>query len=179
MVGKKKISLIISIISILIVLLIRLTDKDISSKKELKHFYNKTTDITDLSENEQAELLAVFNVVIPEEESTAYISALKKCDTQYNSYFLYLIEFSEVKSYRAFYDANIHRIDENGYGGLSYNQMLGLTDKQLKEGYFSEKTDGVTDHYLTYSELVGPRDDQTIAELFDELYSKRINEPVS
>ena len=56
MVGKKKISLIISIISILIVLLIRLTDKDIGSKNELKHFYNKTTDITDLSENEQAEL---------------------------------------------------------------------------------------------------------------------------
>ena len=57
--------------------------------------------------------------------------------------------------------------------------FLGLTDKQLKEGYFSEKTDGVTDHYLTYSELVGPRDDQTIAELFDELYSKRINKSVS
>ncbi len=56
MVGKKKIGLVISIISILIVLLIRLTDKDIGSKKELKHFYNKTTDITDLSENEQAEL---------------------------------------------------------------------------------------------------------------------------
>lgn len=176
MVGKKKIGLVISIISILIVLLIRLTDKDIGSKNELKHFYNKTTDITDLSENEQAELLAVFNVVIPEEENTAYISAFKKYDSHYDSY---IIEFSEVKSYRAFYDANIHRIDENGYGGLSYNQMLGLTDKQLKEGYFSEKTDGVTDHYLTYSELVGPRDDQTIAELFDELYSKRINKSVS
>ena len=148
-----------------------MSESYINYSSQIKHFWDSGTEyITDLTAEEQAELLTAFNVVIPAEETEAYISAFGKYESEEYLHF-YVIEFDSVNSYKAFY-----RIGENGLTGLSDNQSLALTDNQLENGYFSEPTDGKTDYYLTYTESVDLRfneDKLHIAELYEEYLRKR------
>lgn len=71
---------------------------------------------------------------------------------QNGNYAVYFIEFDEVKSYQAFYDANTHR-------DPSINQTTNSDD----------------DMYLVYAERVLPKDEgkQQYAEFFDDYSEKR------
>lgn len=125
---------------------------DFYSNRELRHFFGDSAQyITDLSAEEQAELLQLYNVRIPESATDAYISAFGKA-VQNGNYAVYFIEFDEVKSYQAFYDANTHR-------DPSINQTTNSDD----------------DMYLVYAERVLPKEEgkQQYAELFDDYSEKR------
>lgn len=125
---------------------------DFYKNKELRHFFGDSAQyITDLSAEEQAELVEMYNVRIPETATDAYISAFGKA-VQNGNYAVYFIEFDDVKNYQAFYDANTHR-------DPSINQTTNSDD----------------DMYLVYAERVLPKDEekQKYAELFDAYSKKR------
>lgn len=126
---------------------------DYAANKELLHFFGESAQyITDLSTEEQAELLAVFDIVVPEKEDGAYISAFGKIDYNEN-YSVCFIEFDSVDSYQAFYDSNKHREPSN-----------------------NQTTNDKGDIYLTYAERITPASEegkQNIAVLFEEYSEKR------
>lgn len=127
---------------------------DFYANREMRHFFEDRYCITELTKEEQSMVLSVFDVVIPENETTACISAFGKREE------IYFIEFDSVKNNQNFYNANKHRIGENGISGLSVN----------------ETTNDNGDHYLTYAEYVFPHSEvekQRIADLYSELSESR------
>ncbi len=119
---------------------------------ELRHFYGDSAKyITDLSAEEQAELLQLYDVKIPDSEENARISAFGKAE-QNGRYSVIFIEFDDVKDHQAFYDANTHR-----------------------EPSINQTTNSDDDMYLIYAERVLPKDEaqQKYAELFDACSEKR------
>ena len=127
---------------------------DFYANREMRHFFEDRYCITELTKEEQSMVLSVFDVVIPENETTACISTFGKREE------IYFIEFDSVKNNQNFYNANKHRIGENGITGLSVN----------------ETTNDNGDHCLTYAEYVFPHSEvekQRIADLYSELSESR------
>lgn len=127
---------------------------DFYANREMRHFFEDRYCITELTKEEQSMVLSVFDVVIPENENTACISTFGKREE------IYFIEFDSVKNNQNFYNANKHRIGENGISGLSVN----------------ETTNDNGEHYLTYAEYVSPHSEvekQRIADLYSELSESR------
>lgn len=153
---KKKRGITISIFTIL-GLIVTITQAgmkihDFYKKREMQHFFGDSAQyITDLSADEQAELLQIYNVTIPESEKDAYISAFGKAE-QNGNYCVCFIEFDGVDSYQAFYDANTHR-------DPSINQTTNIKGET----------------HLIYAERILPRDKekQKYSELFDSYSEKR------
>ncbi len=125
---------------------------DFYKNKDPRHFFGDSAQyITDLTAEEQAELLRIYNVRIPESEKDAYISAFGKAE-QNGNYCVCFIEFDGVDSFHAFYDANTHR-------DPSINQPTNIKDET----------------HLIYAERIIPRDEdkQKYSELFDAYCDKR------
>ena len=125
---------------------------DFYKNREMRHFFGDSAQyITDLSAEEQAELLQIYNVRIPESEKDANISAFGKAE-QNGNYCVCFIEFDGVDSFRAFYDANAHR-----------------------DPSINHSTNSDDDMYLIYAERIMPKDEekQHFSELFDSYSEKR------
>lgn len=125
---------------------------DFYANRELRHFFGESAAyITDLSADEQAQLLAAYDVKIPASEKNAYISAFGKSE-QNGKYSVCFIEFDGVDDYRAFYNANTHRAP-------SINQTTNSDDAM----------------YLVYGERVLPKDENAkrFSDLFAQLSEQR------
>ena len=128
---------------------------DFYANKEMRHYFEIGNHISDLTSAEHEMVLSAFDVIIPEKETDAYISAFGK-----SKEYIYYIEFDSVKDNQNFYDCNKHRIGENGITGLSVN----------------ETTNDKGDRYLTYADNIFPNDHsekQRIADLYSELSESR------
>jgi len=128
---------------------------DFYANKEIRHCFKAEQSITELTAEEQNMILSAFNVVIPENETDAYISAFCRREEH-----LYFIEFDLVNDNQNFFDANKDRTGGIGKQGLSVNEILNE-----KSGY-----------YLTYAEYVfpsAPSEIHRIADLYSELLESR------
>jgi len=127
---------------------------DFYANKELRHYFENANCITSLTSDEQDMILSAFDIVIPKEETDAFVSAFGKSKD-----YIYFVEFDSVKNNQNFYASNIHRIEENGISGRSVN----------------ETTNDNGEFYLTYAENIFPRDNsekQRIVDLYSALSSR-------
>ncbi len=125
---------------------------DFNKNHEMRHFFGDSAQyITDLSADEQAELLRIYNVKIPESEKDAYISAFGRAE-QNGNYCVCFIEFDGVDSFHNFYYANTYR-----------------------EPSINQSTNSHDNMYLIYAERILPKDEekQHFSELFDSYSEKR------
>ena len=132
---------------------------------ELRHCVTVPRDaLTSFSPEDEQQLLATFNIVVPEDETEVYVHSFsRKISDDLGSYhmILFTIELGGVKDYDAFYAANTGRIDENGQKGKAMNQF----------GNYG------SDYYIAYDELFfdTPRfleedDNQAVYDSFNDLY---------
>ncbi len=144
-----------------------------TSPHRLSHYYkDNVEEITDLTTEEQQKLLEVFQIIIPDTETEAYICSFQKV-SQGQNICPYLIEFDNVKSYENFYKANIDRkISDNVIDNISLNQMYGAMEQDGVDDYYNVG-DGDTEHYLTYGLLIIKNEENEISALFEEYSSER------
>lgn len=132
---------------------------------ELRHCVPIPRDaVTSFSSEDEQQLLATFNIVVPEDETEVYVHSFSRKISDYlGSYhmILFTIELGGVKDYDAFYTANTGRIAENGQKGKAMNQF----------GNYG------SDYYIAYDELFfdTPRfleedDNQAVYDSFNNLY---------
>lgn len=141
-----------------------------TSPPRLRHYFTSNVEtITDLSEEEQKKLLELFQVVIPDTETEAYICSFQK-GTDGHKICSYLIEFDGVKSYQDFYKANINRkISDNVTDNISMNQMYGAVNSDGSDYDYYNAGDGDREHYLTYGLLAADDKSGDFSKLFDKI----------
>ncbi len=132
---------------------------------ELRHCVTVPRDaLTSFSSEDEQQLFATFNIVVPEDETEVYVHSFSRRVRDYvGSYhkIFFTIELGGVKDYDAFYAANTGRIDENGQKGKAINQF----------------GDYGSDFYIAYEELLfdDPQfleedDNQALYDSFNDLY---------
>lgn len=132
---------------------------------KLRHCVTVPRDaLTSFSPEDEQQLFATFNIVVPEDETEVYVHSFSRRVRDYvGSYhkIFFTIELGGVKDYDAFYAANTGRIDENGQKGKAMNQF----------GNYG------SDFYIAYVELLfdDPQfleegDNQAIYDSFNDLY---------
>lgn len=120
--------------------------------------------LTSFSSEDEQKLYQTFNIVIPENETNAYVQSFsRRIDDYVGTYhkYYFTIEIGGVKDYDAFYAANTQRIDENGEKGKAMNQFF----------------DNSSNCFIAYVELMfdDPQyleedDNQAIFDRFNNLY---------
>ena len=144
-----------------------------NQQTKLKHFYNDNVEmINDLTFDEQEQILELFNIDIPKNETKAYVYSFQKCSYG-NDLYAYVVEFDGVSSYRNFYEANAERIGKNGLPDVSCNQFESVSLEQLRNNELSGIGDGKTDYYLTYQIIAHKTEEQRISDLYEEFSSRR------
>lgn len=137
---------------------------------KLRHCVTVPRDaLTSFSPEDEQQLFATFNIVVPEDETEIYVHSFSRRVRDYvGSYhkIFFTIELGGVKDYDAFYAANTGRIDENGQKGKAMNQF----------GNYG------SDFYIAYVELLfdDPQyleegDNQAIYDSFNDLYESMSN----
>lgn len=147
-----------------------------------KHIYpcNAKHTLTDFSEEEEKSILDAFNIVIPDEEGEAKVTAFY-FNEERNTYggvlaveWTSALEIDGVKDYESFFEANILRVRINEIDGLSLNELFEHYPPEYYITYLERYTDYPEESVKT--DQADEKNKKMLADLkkcYDDISEKR------